>query len=123
MKKLSILFVATILAIAFTSCSSGRYVATSENINLNQTEVVLSQANFKVVKTVSTSILYKQSLKFDAEQLKQAAYAALLREAKLEGAQTIINVSFEQIQRVSGVIVPKQENAILVTGTVIEFTK
>ncbi len=105
------------------SCSTGRYVANSQNLNLNQTQVVLSEANFKVVKQVQTSVVYKASLKFSAEQLKQSAYAALVKEAKLTGAQTIVNVTMEQVQRLSGIIVPKEENAIVVSGTVIEFIK
>lgn len=63
-------------------------------------------------------------MKFDPEQLKQSAYAALLREADLKGAQTIINVTMEQVERVSSFrLVQQTESAILVTGTVIEFIK
>lgn len=126
MKK--VLYVAmAVIALSMASCSTGNYLTTSSNLNLNQTQVVLSEANFKVVKQVSTSIVYQSKLKFDAAQLKQSAYAALLKEAKLTGSQTIINVTMEQIVRKKaaflGLGIPKFENAILVSGTVIEFTK
>lgn len=100
MKKINFLIVA-VIAVFMASCSTGRYVSNSTNLNLNQTQVVLSEANFKVVKTVQTYVVYKNTMKFDPEQLKQSAYAALLREADLKGAQTIINVTMEQVERVS----------------------
>ena len=124
MKKLIYVAVAFV-ALGMASCSTGNYVTSSFNLNQNQTQVVLSEANFKVVKQVSTSVVYKQGLKFDAEQLKQSAYAALLKEAKLTGSQTLINVTSEQVRRekLNMFGFPKYENAILVSGTVIEFTK
>ena len=122
MKKLFIAL-AVIVALTMASCSTGRYVDNSKNLNMNQTQVVLSEANFKVVKTVQTHVVFKKSLKFSADQLQQSAYAALLKEAKLTGSQVLINVTMEQVQRLSGVAVQKEDNAILVTGTVIEFLK
>ena len=124
MKKFIYVAIA-VIAMGMASCSTGNYLTTSHNMNLNQTQVVLSEANFKVVKQVSTSVVYKQNLKFDAEQLKQSAYAALLKEAKLTGAQTIVNVTMEQVRREKMNLLGfcKYENAILVSGTVIEFTK
>lgn len=124
MKKVKFLIVA-VIAVFLASCSAGRYVSNSTNLNLNQTQVVLSEANFKVVKTVQTYVVYKNTMKFDPEQLKQSAYASLLREADLKGAQTIINVTMEQVERVSGFgfTVQQTESAVLVTGTVIEFIK
>ena len=67
-------------------------------------------------------------MRFNASQMKESAYAALVKEAKLTGAQTIINVTMEQVQRqernfvryVFG-LAPKYEQAITVFGTVIEF--
>ncbi len=105
------------------SCSTGRYLNNSQNVNLNQTQVVLSQANFKVVKQISTTYVYKSSMKFSADQLKESAYAALVKEAKLTGFQTIVNITMEQVDRASGFWVPKYQQAVLVSGTVIEFTK
>ena len=122
MKKLFIALV-VIIAITMASCSTGRYVGNSKNLNMNQTQVVLSEANFKVVKTVQTHVVFKQGMKFSAEQLQQSAYAALLKEANLTGSQVLINVTMERVQRLKGLYMPKEDNAVLVTGTVIEFLK
>ena len=90
---------------------------------MNQTQVVLSNANFKVVKQVQKIVIFEQKYNFSKMQLKESAYAALVREANLQGSQAIINVTFEEVQRVSGAMVPKTQSAVLVQGTVIEFTK
>lgn len=112
------------------SCSTGRYLNNSQNLNLTQTQVVLSEANFQVVKQVKVTFVYKNlhSMRFNASQLHASAYAALIEEAKLTGAQALINVTMEQVQRqehdfVSCVfrLAPKYEQAITVSGTVIEF--
>lgn len=117
------------MTIGMASCSTGRYVNNSQNVNLSQTQVVLSQANFQVVKQVSVTYVYtnKNTIRFDANQMKESAYAALVKKAKLTGAQVLINVTMEEIQRASHnaftavLFAPKYEQAILVSGTVIEF--
>lgn len=121
-KSIKYLLVA-VAAMGMASCSTGRYVNNSQNVNLSQTQVVLSQANFQVVKQVKVTYVYTRlrTIKFDAEQLKESAYAALVKEAKLTGAQTIINVTMEQVQRVRGFYFKKYQQAITVSGTVIEF--
>ncbi len=121
MKKLS--FILTIiLGLGLSSCSVGRYVNPSQNLNLNQTQVVLSEANFKVVKHVSKSIIYTQSAtRFESKQLYQSAYAELLREANLTGSQALINVTIELVERTKGLLFPKTDCAIIVSGIVIEF--
>lgn len=129
MKKQLMYLLTAIVTIGMASCSTGRYVNNSQNVNLSQTQVVLSQANFRVVKQVSVSYVYKNlhTMRFNASQLKESAYAALVKKAQLTGAQTIINVTMEQIQRESHnfwtalLFAPKYEQAILVSGTVIEF--
>lgn len=126
MKKFSFV-IALGVGLLMASCSTGRYVTNSHNLNLNQTQVVLSEANFKVVKHVQTSVVYKKNLKFSAEQLKQSAYAQLVKEADLKGSQTIVNVTMEPIERAKlpflGLGIKKHEGAVVVSGTVIEFTK
>lgn len=130
MNKHLMLLLTAAIAIGMASCSTGRYVNNSLNFNTNQTQVVLSKANFQVVKHVKVNYVYKNlhSMRFNANQLKESAYAALVKEANLTGAQTIINVTMEQKQRESQNFwtfvfgFPKKyEQAILVSGTVIEF--
>ncbi len=111
-----------IIGLGLSSCSVGRYVNPSQNLNLNQTQVVLSEANFKVVKHVSKSVIYTQSsMRFDADQLYQSAYAELLREANLTGSQSLINVTVELVERTRGLWFKKIDCAIIVSGIVIEF--
>lgn len=128
-KSIKFLLVA-VAAISMASCSTGYYLSNSQNVNLSQTQVVLSQANFQVVKQVKVTFVYKNlhSMRFNASQMKESAYAALVKEAKLTGAQTLINVTMEQVQRKSQNFwtyvlgfPPKYEQAIIVSGTVIEF--
>lgn len=120
MKKISMMLLVAVFMLGMASCSTGRYLNNSVNGMGIQTQVVLSNANFKIVKTVQTTVVYKSSMKFSEEQLKQSAYAALLKEANLQGSQALVNVTMENIVR-AGLI--KVDNAILVTGMVIEFTK
>ena len=123
-KSIKFLLVA-VAAISMASCSTGYYLSNSQNVNLSQTQVVLSQANFQVVKQVKVTYVYKNlhTMRFNASQMKESAYAALVKEAKLTGAQTLINVTMEQVQRkTQGLLLPpKYEQAITVSGTVIEF--
>lgn len=123
MKKNFLFAIVAVIAMCMASCSTGRYLNNSQNVNLNQTQVVLSQANFKVVKHISTTYVYKTSMKFSADQLKESAYAALVKEAQLTGSQTIVNVTMEQVDRASGFYTKKYQQAVVVSGTVIEFTK
>ncbi len=122
MKKLSFILI-IILGLGLSSCSVGRYVNPSQNLNLNQTQVVLSEANFKVVKRVSTTVIYRQSaMRFNADQLYQSAYAELLKKANLTGSQALINVTAELVSRITGFsFFYKEDCAILVSGIVIEF--
>ncbi len=126
MKKV-ILGIAAFTTLCFTSCSTGRYLNSSSNLNMNQTQVVLSEANYKVVKHVQTHVVFAQKMKFDAKQLQQSAYAALVKEANLKGSQALVNVTMEQVNRekapLLGLGLTKYESAIIVSGIVIEFTK
>lgn len=119
-QKISIVLIA-IVAILLTGCSTGRYVNNSLNMNMNQTQVVLSTNNFRVIKTVSAYVEYKSNLKFDYSQLQQNAYAELIRKAKLQGSQMLVNVTLENVQRTSGIWVKTYRNGIMAQGVVIEF--
>lgn len=128
MKKLSIVAAIVVAAVAFTSCVSvGKYHSNTTNVNGIQTQVVLSQANFKIVKNVSTCVLFTQKIKFDSNQLYQSAYNALRQKANLQGSQALINVTLEEINKANYELMfgslTSSKQAILVSGTVIEFTK
>lgn len=106
--------------LCLTGCSNGFYRAYTSNTNLNQTQVVLSQNNFRVVKVVETTVYFKNTTKFKKDQLEQSAYAALLKEANLQGSQALINVTLEEVVRNTAF---SSKNSVRVTGLVIEFTK
>ena len=124
MKKFFIL-ACVVCAVLFTSCSTGRYLGHSENVNVNQTQVVLSHNNFKVVKEVSVSVMFEQKNFFKASYLKQTAYGELVKEANLKGSQALINVTFEEVKREKETALGKTkfQSAVLARGIVIEFTK
>lgn len=123
MKQNIYLCALAVAAIAFSSCSTGRYVNNSLNLNQNQTQVVLSTNNFRVVKTVSAFVEYKGStFKFNKEQLQQNAYAELIRKANLKGSQMLVNVTLENVQQEEwGLLLRKYHNGIMAQGVVIEF--
>ncbi len=134
MKKLFIFaLISTLIGCTTYEASTGQYHNNSNNFNLNQTQVVLSEANFRVVKHVQAITTYRENLHFDRSQLLQSAYANLIRKADLRGAQTIINVTIEQVYRIgqeatyspftgtSSTINLREDNAIIASGTVIEF--
>ena len=127
MKRKFTLAVIALAMIILSSCAStGKYYSKATNTFETQTQVVLSEANFRVVKNVKTVILYNQKYKFDKNQLFQSAYNALREEAGLVGAQTLINVTIEEIDHTQYSVngnIKNTKQAILVSGTVIEFTK
>lgn len=127
MKRKFTLAVIALAMIILSSCAStGKYYSKATNTFETQTQVVLSEANFRVVKNVSTVVTYTQKNKFSNTQLFQSAYNALREEAGLSGAQTLINITIEEIDYskygFTGKL-KKSQQAVLVSGTVIEFTK
>ena len=89
-----------LVILTLSGCAStGKYYSRTSNLNETQTQVVLSQANFRVVKNVSTVVTYTQKNKFSNTQLFQSAYNALREEAGLSGAQTLINITIEEMTK------------------------
>ena len=119
-KRILFSTIAIISFLCLSSCARGFYNHSTSNLNMNHTQVVLSQNNFRVVKTVHTSIDFDNDPGFDENLLEQCAYSALLKEAKLEGAQVLINVTVEDVTRKS---LSSSYYTVHVTGIVIEFTR
>ena len=68
----------------------------TSNANLNQTNVVLSQKNFHVVKTVQASVsaTYIFGLGgISQKALKNNAVAELTKKANLKGSQALVNIT------------------------------
>lgn len=120
-KHIKNLISALTLALLLSGCSTGAYIVNTNNSNMTQTQVVLKENNFRVVKTVKSLYLYKQNefwQTFKKRQLFESAYSKFLEEANLTGSQTVINVNMEETVRSTGNSFTK---GIMITGVVIEF--
>ena len=119
MKK-SILIV--IWVALLTSC--GMMYESTSNLNLNQTQVVLSSDNFHVVKQVSGGASGTYIFGFGGfgkKSVMNTSISKMTEAAKLTGPQAIIDVSTKtHVRTVLGVW--SQISAVS-TGTVIEFTR
>ncbi len=114
------LFYLVLAAVLLSGC--GTMVQPTSNLNLTQTQVVLSSDNFHVVKQVSgvatgTYVLFFGG--FGTNSVKNTSVSKMVEGAGLTGAQTIINVTTKtHVRTVLGIW--SQVSAVS-TGTVIEF--
>ena len=120
MKTIKSIVVAICAVLLVSSCGTSSNL--TFNANLNQTNVVLSQNNFKVVKTVSTKVSATYVFGIGGlskKALKTNAVAELTKKANLTGPQALVNVTVKQ----SGfTIIGIYTKCIFVAeGTVIEF--
>ena len=109
-------------ALMFTGCATHMYKA--DNKNLSQTEVVLSQKNFKVVGQAeghakATMVLGIGGL--SKRSVRANAVAEMYKAAKLSGSQTIININVKHA--IVGLPPFYVRNIYTATGTIIEFTE
>lgn len=121
MKKL-IFTLSTVFVIScLTSCKSTLYSGNYGQVN--QTQVVLSNANFKVLGTfkgVATEKKIKMTVK-NQEGIISKARQNLLENAKaagveLTGSRTLINVSTDLVEN-------NMKATVTMTAEIIEFTK
>jgi hypothetical protein len=118
MKKI---YFAIFLAVTLASCKPTLYLGNYGQVN--QTQVVLSASNFKVLgsfKGIATQKKFKVSVK-DQEGLISQAKSNLLANAKtagveLTGSRTLINVCVDVVQN-------KNKVTATVSAEIIEFTK
>ena len=120
MKTIKSIVVAICAVFLVSSCGASSNL--TANANLNQTNVVLSQNNFTVVKTVSTEVSATYVFGIGGiskKALKANAVAELTKKANLIGPQALINVTVKQ----SGfTIMGIYTKCIFVAeGTVVEF--
>ena len=108
-------------ALLLTSCGISQDLTT--NANLNQTNVVLSQNNYHVVKTVEASATAKYWFGIGGlskKSLQQNAVAELTKKAELSGSQALVNVTVKSSAKVLLIF---GEVTYYAQGTVIEFDK
>ena len=117
MKKLLFGIVLFFVAFVFGSCAIGSYVPSSLNIGGVSTQVVLSQANYRVVRNIETVVDINNSHLRRAD-VEKSAFAELTRMYPLTGSQAYINVVLEEVRRESTFSL-KQHVAI--RATIIEF--
>ena len=112
MKKI---FYFALIAIVATSCK-GVYIPYATNHFGAQSQVVLNQANFRVVRNVEVVVDFDNTNMRRAEAEK-SAYGELLREAQLTGSQVLINVVIEEILRKGF----HKHQYVAARATIIEF--
>ena len=121
MKKILFVLVAA-MSILFSSC--GIHNEATANYNELQTQVVLNQANYKVVGTATgecTQVYIFGIGGMSKKSMSNSATSEMYKNANLRGAQAIINsnVNFKYTT-VLGVYSKVTATA---TGTIIEFQK
>ncbi|MBD0831315.1 DUF6567 family protein [Aestuariibaculum sediminum] len=119
MKKITLLF--ALLTILTTSCAT--HNGLTRNMNQNNTEVVLSQNNFKIIKTVKGFAKATYILGIGGHSkngLVSEAKSNMLENANLEGtSRAIINETVE----IKGSAFPfVGTHKVIVSGQIIEFT-
>ena len=122
MKKLIKITLIFCVSLFSTSCS-GLSSHLTNNLNLQQTNVVLSEANYHIVKHVDTEVTAKYIFGFGGYKshvLHQNAVAELTKKAELEGSQALINVTVKHTLKQ---ILFYSEITLHAEGTVIEFDK
>lgn len=118
MKSLRIIAAAVTLSL-LSSCGVTNNM--NSNLNLNNTSVVLSQANFRVVKTVSSSASATYVFGIGGlsqRALRANAVAELTKKAELTGSQALVNVN---VRTSAKMILFFNEMTFYAEGTVVEF--
>lgn len=120
MKKiLSRIAMAVAAVLLLASCGLSQSLTT--NANLNQTNVVLSQKNFHVVKHVQaeTSATYVFGIGgLSKKSLYNNAVAELTKKANLTGSQALVNVT---VKNSAKLFLIYGKVTYIAEGTVIEF--
>lgn len=126
MKKVFYFMLVVVFA---SSCATGYYAPNNINQFGTQTQVVLSEANFRIVRHLEVVIDINNS-NLKRADVEKSAYAELVRRANLTGSQALINVVIEEVRRdklyvfltlFSGVRTSKITQHVAARGTIIEF--
>lgn len=83
--------------IMLSSCATGMYLPGKSHLGLN-TNVVLSQANYRIVRNLEVTVEINNS-NLKRVDVEKSAYAELLRQANLTGSQALANVVVEEVRR------------------------
>ena len=102
----------TFICVGMLFCSCNMHQSLTTTVNSNQTDVVLSQANYRIVKTVTGEAKGANARKL----VINSAYADLIKNAELTGSQALIYVNIERIKRLVS-----NRTHVVMSATVIEF--
>lgn len=121
MKRFFAIFAAAFVAVILTSCGMSSYM--TSNVNVNQTNVVLQEDNFHVVRNVSAEV--SQTYVFgigglSKRALKDNAVSELTEKAHLTGSQALVNVTMKEDFQT---VLFWSKRTVRAQGTVIEFEK
>ena len=125
-KKRIYFVMAVCAACIFSSCSVGTYMPNSLNVSGTSTSVVLSQANFRVVRNVEV-VVEINNTNLRRADVERSAFAELMRLYPLTGSQAYTNVVMEEVRRESmGIFraligLPKRAQHVALRATIIEF--
>lgn len=120
-KLLSRIAMAVAAILLLASCGVSQNLTT--NANLNQTNVVLSQKNFHVVKNVKADVSATYVFGIGGlskKALHNNAVAELTKAANLTGSQALVNVT---VKNSSKMVLFVGKVTCYAEGTVIEFDK
>ncbi len=125
--KKSIYFVMAVCAAClFSGCAVGTYMPNSLNVSGTSTSVVLSQANFRVVRNVEV-VVEINNTNLRRADVERSAFAELMRLYPLTGSQAYTNVVMEEVRRESMgffralVGIPNRVQHVALRATIIEF--
>lgn len=120
-RHLSKIVMAVAAVLLLASCGISQNLTT--NANLNQTNVVLSQKNYHVVKHVEAEVSATYVFGIGGmskKALHENAVAELTKKANLTGSQALVNVT---VKNSGKVILFYGKLTYHAEGTVIEFDK
>lgn len=123
MKKINYFLVLLFVACVLGSCAIGSYVPSTLNVGGVSTQVVLSQANYRVVRNIE-AVIEVNNANLRRADVEKSAFAELTRKYPLTGSQAYINVVLEEIRREKyglGGIIHKRKQFVAVRATIIEF--
>lgn len=121
MKKLLLASVVAACVLGLSSCGISQNL--TSNQNQNQTSVVLSQDNYRIIGTASGEVTGRYIFglgNIRKHALRANAIDEMTKNAKLSGSQAIVNTTVKQsVKMITPIYV---EVTVTATGNIVEFT-
>ena len=121
MKKILLASVVAACVLGLSSCGISQNL--TSNQNQNQTSVVLSQNNYRIIGTASGEVTGRYIFglgNIRKQALRANAIDEMTKNAKLSGSQAIVNTTVKQsVKMITPIYV---EVTVTATGNIVEFT-